>query len=306
MGKLYRRWQAMGGNVRGSLIILAASLVTVVMSALIKQIGQTIPVFEILFIRQIIVLVFLFPVIVKYIDSVFVTPVFGYHMFRASMSVVAMYTGFTAVVYMPLAEVTAISFVRTLFTTILAIVFLKEVVGIRRWASVVVGFIGVVVIVRPDPENLNTYALFALTSAFLVSAITIVMRKLSQVDNPSTIMAYQSIFITLAMAGPAAYQWVTPSVEEAFIILLIGILMSVMQWLFIQAFRVGEAAAIAPMEYSRLLYAAAIGIVFFAEVPTAWTLSGAAIIMASTLYTMHRNAVKKGERGDAGGISQGD
>jgi len=196
--------------------------------------------------------------------------------------------------------VTAISFVRTLFTTILAILFLKEVVGVRRWSSVIVGFIGVMVIVRPEPENINAYALLAIASAFFVSSINIVMRKLSQIENSSTIMVYQSIIVTLAMAGPAIYLWVIPTLEMAFFIVVIGGLMSLMQWIFIQAFKVGEAAAIAPMEYSRLLYAAVIGIVFFAEIPTLWTLTGAVIIIGSTLYTLHRNTLKKQQKAPDG------
>ncbi len=263
------------------------------MSALIKQVGQTIPVIEILFIRQLLVLTIISPVIVRHIDSVFRTRVLRLHVMRGSLSVIAMITGFTAVVHLPLAEVTAISFVRTLFTTILAIVFLKEIVGVRRWASVIAGFIGVLVIVRPDTGSIDAYALLALASALFVSGINIVMRKLSQIDNPSTIMAFQSTFVTLLMAGPAIYGWVTPTFEEGYMIVMIGGLMSLMQWLFIQAFRVGEAAAIAPMEYARLLFATVIGIVFFAEIPTVWTLTGAGIIIASTLYTMHRTALKK-------------
>jgi drug/metabolite transporter (DMT)-like permease len=293
MRKFYRRWLTIPGNVRGSLIILVASFVSVIMSALIKQVGQNIPVVEILFIRQLLVLAIISPVIIKHIDTIFLTKVFRYHFLRSAFSVVAMFTGFTAVVHLPLAEVTAISFVRTLFTTVLAIIFLKEVVGIRRWASVVIGFIGVLVIVRPDADNINAYAILAIVSALFVSGINIVMRKLSQIENPSTIMAFQSIFITLVMAGPAYYFWVTPSLEEAIFILMIGGLMSLMQWMFIQAFKVGEAAAIAPMEYARLLYAGFIGIVFFAEIPTTWTLTGAGIIATSTLYTMHRTALKK-------------
>jgi drug/metabolite transporter (DMT)-like permease len=291
--RIQRHWPKITGNVQGSLIILAASLVFVVMSSFIKQVGQTIPVVEVLFIRQILVLVIISPAIIKDIDSVFVTRILRYHFLRGLMSVFAMFTMFTAIVYLPLAEVTAITFIRTLFTTILAVVFLKEIVGARRWASVVVGFIGVLVIVRPDPENINVYALYAMASAFFVSGISIVMRKLSQIENPSTIMAYQSIFVTLCMGGPAIYSWVTPTYEEAVIILMIGALMSLSQWLFIQAFKVGEAAAIAPMEYARLIFATVIGIILFAEIPTVWTLAGAAIIIASTLYTMHRNALKK-------------
>ncbi len=293
MREIYRRWLTLPGNVRGSLIVLVASLLSVLMTSFIKHVGQSIPVVEILFIRQILVVVIISPVILKNIDTVFTTRVFRIHALRGSLSVVAMLTGFTAVVYLPLAEVTAISFVRTLFTTILAIFILKEVVGVRRWSSVIVGFIGVLIIVRPEPENINAYALLAIASAFFVSCINILMRKLSQIEKPSTIMAYQSIFVILFMAGPAIYLWVTPTLNDVFFIVAIGGLMSLMQWIFIQAFKVGEAAAIAPMEYVRLLYAVFIGIVFFTEIPTLWTLGGAGIIVASTLYTLHRNALKK-------------
>ena len=293
MQEIYRRWQTLPGNVQGSLIALLASLISVLMTSLIKHVGQSIPVVEILFIRQILVLVIISPVILKNINTVFKTKVFRFHFLRGSISVIAMLTGFTAVVHLPLAEVTAISFVRTLFTTILAILFLKEVVGVRRWSSVIIGFIGVLFIIRLEPENINAYVLLAIASAFFVSSINIVMRKLSQIENSSTIMVYQSIIVTLAIAGPAIYLWVIPTLEMAFFIVVIGGLMSLMQWIFIQAFKVGEAAAIAPMEYSRLLYAAVIGIVFFAEVPTLWTLGGAGIIIGSTLYTLHRNTLKK-------------
>ena len=292
----FQRWQALPGNVRGSLIILIASLTSVVMSSLIKHVGQTIPVIEILFVRQILVMIIISPVIFRNLGTVFKSSIYGLHFLRASLSVIAMYTGFTAVVNMPLAEVTAITFARILFTTILAIVFLKEIIGIRRWASIFIGFMGVLVVIRPDPDNINIYALMAIVSALFVSGIQIVLRKVSQIDKPSTIIAFHSIFITLVMAVPAYFQWVMLNLDEMIYILMIGILMSLMQWLFIQAFKVGEAAAIAPMEYVRLLYAGVIGIIFFSEIPTVWTLSGAAIIAASTLYTLHRNAVRVSQK----------
>ncbi|MEQ8320279.1 MAG: DMT family transporter [Rhodospirillales bacterium] len=289
-----QRWQALSGNIRGSIIILIASLVSVIMSSLIKQVGQTIPVIEILFFRQIMVLIIISPVIFKNRATVFRSNIYGMHFLRASLSIIAMYLGFTAVVNMPLAEVTAISFARILFTTILAILFLSEVIGLRRWTSIIIGFVGVLVIIRPDPDNINIYALMAVTSALFVSAVQIILRKLSQIDKPSTILVFHSVSITLVMAIPAYFQWVMPSVDEMIFIVMIGSLMSLMQWMFIQALKVGEAAAIAPMEYVRLLYAGVIGIIFFAETPTVWTLSGAAIIAGSTLYTMRRNALKSG------------
>lgn len=296
MKNYVRRWEALPGNARGSLIILAASLVSVLMSALIKQVGQTIPVVEILFIRQILVLVIISPVIFRNWDTVFKTNIYGMHFLRSSLSIIAMYAGFSAIVNMPLAEVTAISFARILFTTILAIIFLKEVIGLRRWTSVIIGFVGVLVIIRPDMDNINIYALMAVVSALFASGIRIILRKLAQIDKASTILVFHSVTITLVMAIPAYFFWVTPNLNEMIFIVMIGALMSLMQWLFIKALKVGEAAAIAPMEYVRLLYAGVIGIIFFAEIPTIWTLAGAGIIVGSTLYTMHRNTVKESQK----------
>jgi drug/metabolite transporter (DMT)-like permease len=296
MQKQIQRWHALPGNARGSLIILLASMISVLMSSLIKHVGQTIPVIEILFIRQLLVLLIISPVIFRNLGTVFKTNIYGTHFLRGSLSIIAMYTGFSAVVNMPLAEVTAISFARILFTTILAIIFLKEVIGIRRWTSIFIGFIGVLIIIRPDPDNFNIFAMMAIVSALFVSGGQIVLRKLSQIDKPSTILAFHSVSITLVLVIPAYLQWVMPNLHELIFILMIGSLMSAMQWLFIQALKVGEAAAIAPMEYSRLIYAGIIGFIFFAEIPTIWTLSGAGIIVASTLYTMHRNTVKASQK----------
>lgn len=292
MQNYIERWNALSGNIRGSLIILVASLVSVLMSSLIKHVGQTIPVIEILFFRQIMVLIIISPVIFRNRATVFRSSIYGMHFLRATLSIFAMYLGFSAVVNMPLAEVTAISFARILFTTILAIIFLNEVIGIRRWSSIVIGFVGVLVIIRPDPDNINLYALMAVASALFVSAVQILLRKISQIDNASTILVFHSVTITIVLSVPTYFQWVMPSVREMIFIVMIGSLMSLMQWMFIKALKVGEAAAIAPMEYVRLIYAGIIGIVFFSETPTVWTLSGAAIIVGSTLYTMRRNTIK--------------
>ena len=287
------RWFALSGNVQGSLIILLCSLLAATMGALIKDVGQRIPVFEILFIRQICVILIISPVLMRTWRTVYNTDHLRFHVMRGCFAAVAMATGFTAVVHMQLAEVTAISFVRTLFTTLLAIIFLSESVGIRRWSVTVVGFIGVLIIVRPDTGELNIYALLALTSSLFVAAIMILLKKLSQLDQPSTIMTYQSTFITVIMAGPALYLWVPPTLVELIQILVIGGIMSIMQWMYIQAYKVAEAVAVAPMEYVRLLFATLIGIFWFSEVPTIWTILGASIIIVSTLYTAHRNAIKK-------------
>ena len=284
-------WSRISGNVKGGLLIILASLLVAIMASLIKYIGKDFAITQILFIRQICVTLIISPILFKYHRTVFKSDHKSVYFIRVVFSSIAMITGFTAVVHMPLAEVTAISFGRTLFATILAIIVLKEVVGIRRWAGTIVGFLGVIIIIRPDANNIDFYAILAIVSAFFVSTNMIILRKMTQIDSPSTIMAYQAIPITLVMAAPALHFWKTPNLNELVIIMVAGGLMSIIQYVTIQAFKVGEAAAIAPMEYARLLFAVFIGIYFFNEIPTIWTLSGAILIIGSTLYTMHRNAV---------------
>jgi drug/metabolite transporter (DMT)-like permease len=291
--RLWNRWEMLPGNLRGSVWLSCSTLILVVMASMIKHVGQHVPVIEILFIRQMLVILVLSPAILKGFPAIFRTERLKLHLLRVGLSAVAMTTGFTAIVYLPLAEVTAIGFARTLFTTVLAVFILHEIVGWRRWTATVVGLVGVLIILRPSTEGLNEYALLALLSAFFVACIMIVLRLLSQTEKPTTIMSYQAVFLTIGFAPFAIWQWVTPTVEELMLLLVIGVLMSAGQWSNIQAYKAGEASAIAPFEYGRLLFATLIGIWYFGEIPTEYTLLGAAVIVGSTLYTAHRNAKRK-------------
>ena len=291
--RLIRRWNSLTGNVRGSILIIIGTFVGTLMVSCIKVLGQRIPVVEILFMRQVVLLLVIAPMMVRNFPGVFVSRHRKLHFIRVGVSSIAMITGFTAFVHLPLAEATTIGFARTLFTTVLAVLILHETVGLRRWSATALGFIGVVVVVQPGSDSFSLYALAAILSAFLVALLMIFLRTLSQVDKPITIMSYQAVFLTLILAAPALYFWVTPTWTELVLVIVAGTLMSVMQWLNIQAYKVGEAAAIAPMDYFRLFFATLIGIWFFSEIPTIWTFGGAGIILLSTAYTMHRNSIRK-------------
>ena len=291
--RLIRRWNSLTGNVRGSILIIIGTFVGTLMVSCIKVLGQRIPVVEILFMRQVVLLLVIAPMMVHNFPGVFVSRYRKLHFIRVGVSSIAMITGFTAFVHLPLAEATTIGFARTLFTTVLAVLILHETVGLRRWSATALGFIGVVVVVQPGSDSFSLYALAAILSAFLVALLMIFLRTLSQVDKPITIMSYQAVFLTLILAAPALYFWVTPTWTELVLVIVAGTLMSVMQWLNIQAYKVGEAAAIAPMDYFRLFFATLIGIWFFSEIPTIWTFVGAGIILLSTAYTMHRNSIRK-------------
>jgi len=286
-------WDALSGNTRGSIWMLLSSLAFAIMATCIKLLGRDLPVIEILFFRQMFVILLVSPAIVRGFPAVFRSPRIPLHLARAVMAMIAMTTGFTALVHLPLAEATAISFARTLFTTLLAVLILREVVGWRRWTATLVGFLGVLIVAQPSPAQIDVYAVLGLISAGFVAGVQIVLRTLSRTDRPITIMAYQSVCLTLLLAAPTAWLWVTPSWEQVAFMAAIGVVMSAVQWTMIKAYADGEAAAIAPMEYGRLLFATVAGVLIFEEVPTVYTLIGAVVIVASTLYTVHRNAVRK-------------
>lgn len=293
VARLRAYWEGLPANARGSAFMVLSSLTFAVMATFIKLLGRDLPVVEILFFRQMFVLLLVSPAIVRGFPGVVKTSRWPVHLTRSCLAFVAMTAGFTALVHLPLAEATAISFARTLFTTVLAIVFLREVVGWRRWTATLVGFLGVVVVARPSPEHFNEYALLALLAALFVAALQIALRSLARTERPLTIMTYQNVALSILLAGPTVYFWVTPSLEQLAVLAVVGGIMSIVQWSMIKAYGVGDASAIAPMEYGRLVFAAVAGFLVFAEIPTVYTWTGAALIIGSTLYTLRRNAIRR-------------
>ncbi|HSM41023.1 MAG TPA: DMT family transporter [Afifellaceae bacterium] len=287
---LSTRFIALPGNVRGAIWILFATLFFAIMVSLIKAIGLRLPISEILLVRQAVMLLVTLPVIVRHFPDSIATRHPWAHAARTGLALVGMFCGFTAVVHLPLADATAIGFAKSFFITIFAIIFLKEVVGIRRWGAVLVGFIGVLIMVRPTAGDINVYGLVAVVGAAAAGLVMILIRYLSRFDQPITILAYQVVFVGLLIAPLAIYQWVWPTPTEMMLMTGIGIISVAAQTCNIRAFRAGEATSIAALDYVRLVWATAIGLVVFSEFPSLATLAGAALVIAASLYTVHREA----------------
>ena len=277
---------ALPGNLRGTLWILGAGLFFTVMMALIKDAGEQISVFQILFVRQLTMTLAVSPVLVKNAPEIFYTHHLRLHAARVILALVAMTAGFTAVIYLPLAEVTALTFAKSIFVTLFAVWFLAETANRTRWLAVLLGFVGVLVMVKPGAAGLNIYALLAVLSAASAAGVMVLIRRIAQTDRPTTILAYQAIFVGVVAAFPAFYFWVPPSPLEWAMMIAIGLLSVVGQYCNIQAFKAGEASAIAPMDYSRLIYATLIGWWIFAELPNPTTVAGAALIVVASVITM--------------------
>lgn len=282
--------------MRGGLWILLATFFLSIMVALIKIAGQHMHVTEILFFRQLIMLLLAMPVLLNNFPQALITRRPGLQAIRLLAAFFGMLFGFSAIIYLPLAEATTLSFAKTFFVGILAIVLLGEVVGFRRWSAIIFGFLGVIIIAWPaDGASFNIYSLMAIGSAMAVAVVMITLRQLAQVDRPVTILAYQAIGVGLMMLPPTIYFWTTPTLVEIGLLILIGILTSIGQLCNIQGFKAGEASAIAPLDYARLVYAIIFGYLIFNEWPEPRVFIGAGMIVAAAIYTLHRERVRAQE-----------
>ncbi|MGI9568339.1 MAG: DMT family transporter, partial [Desulfobulbia bacterium] len=186
-----RWWENLPGNLRGAVWILIAGALYTVMVTLIKIAGQTIHITEILLIRQVLMMILISPVIIRNFPGSMQTFRLDLQLLRIVCAISAMLLGFTAVVHLPLADVTTIGFGKTFFISIAAIFILGETMGSRRWAAIVVGFIGVIIVARPSGhEAINIYGLMAIAGSLFAGLTSVIIRKLSRTDKPVTILSY--------------------------------------------------------------------------------------------------------------------
>jgi drug/metabolite transporter (DMT)-like permease len=289
--EVLRLWSGASSNLRATIMTLASIVLFSVMLTGIKLIGTRLPMTEILLIRQIIVSLVIMQFFGNGLRHALRTSHLGLQVLRGLFSFGSQITQFVALLYIPLAEVTALSFSQVIFITIAAAVILRETVSWRRWLATILGFAGVIVMLLPTGgEGLNVFALMALASGLLGAGVSITIRAMSPSESTITIMLYQSIILCLVYVGPAVWWWVWPTATEWWLLATIGIVGSVAQYLFTRGCQIGEASALAPLEFSRLLIAAVVGYFVFLEVPGLTTLIGATIIIGSTVYTVRHNA----------------
>jgi drug/metabolite transporter (DMT)-like permease len=261
------------------------------MGALVKLLGQRLDSFQIAFFRALTGALFILPFMIRQGPAAFRFERPWLHLARGLAGSAAMMCGFYSFVYLPLADATAISFARALFLVPLAMIVLHEAVGGRRWAATLIGFLGVVIVAQPS----GTFAFAALVGAFgafLVAVAVVLVKILTRTNHPNTLLLSSGIIGTVATAVPAALYWQMPTWEEVVLLLAMGAFGVGAHSCFIRAYRVGEATALAPLDYTRLVFAGALGFILFADVPGPHTLAGSVIIVASTLYITYREAQK--------------
>jgi drug/metabolite transporter (DMT)-like permease len=214
------------------------------------------------------------------------------HVVRSAVGVGAMICFFHAFASMPLADVYAIVFAGPLFLTALAVPMLGERVGWRRWSAVAVGFVGVLVILRPGTGMLSGAALVCLLGSFLYALAMIMIRLLGRTEGTVAIVVYFTLTCVAVGGIGMIPDWVTPTGPDLATLVAIGVTGGIAQLFITSAFRMAPAGTLAPFEYTALVWGLAFGWLFFGDWPDGLVFVGAGIVAASGLYIVHREAAR--------------
>ncbi len=273
-----------------TLYMLAAMAFFASMSGTIRLSTAELDPLQVVFFRNFLALPIMLPWLLRHGGGALKTKRFGLYSLRAGINIVGMAAGFTAVTLIPLAEATALSFTAPLFATIGAALVLGEVVRARRITALVVGFVGVVVVLRPGVDSGSLGALLALVNAFSIAITTLIVKSLTRTESAGAIVTWMALLHSVLSLIPALFVWQWPSAEIWLWLVLLAGAGTLGHLCFTQAFARAEVTQIQPLEFVRLPLVAVMAFVVFDEVPTIWTWLGGVVIFASTAYITHREA----------------
>ncbi len=277
---------------------LISAILFAMMSALVRWLGETIPVGQVVFFRSAWAIL---PVVVIYAwrrelaAAVRTGRPLG-HLGRGLISMTGMFLNFAALARLPLVDATAIGFAAPLITVALAAVFLGERVRIYRWSAVAVGFVGVIVMLWPylDVGRLvsgsvaTLGAFLALASAFTNAGSVVQTRRLTDTETTSSIVFYFSLFCALAGAATLPFAWVTPTWMQLAALIATGLLGGFAHLILTESYRLAPASVVAPFDYTAMIWAFVLGYVMFGEIPTLYVYVGSVIVAGAGLYVIWR------------------
>lgn len=255
----------------------------------VRHLGEELPPFEIAFFRFFLALPLMLPWIMTAPAGTFRLDQIRLHVVRAALNAAAMMSFFMALTMAPLSQAIALNFTAPLFATVLAVVLLRERIGPRRVAGLVVGFLGMLVILRPDVGVSAGSALVLTASLFWAGAVNTI-KVLGRTQSSLATTVYASIFIPMFCAPAAFLVWRTPSLEQFLLMTLIAGLGNVGHMCLTQAFRQADVGLLMPFDFTKLVWASLFGFLFFSEVPDTLTLVGGALIMAGVSYVAYRES----------------
>ena len=216
------------------------------------------------------------------------------HAFRAISGTLAIIALFIALREIPLADVVSLTFGGPIFVTLGSIFFLSEKVGIRRWSAVFIGFIGMLLIVKPAYDELNIYYLFPIIFCIFFACVALSIRSLSSTEPNYRIALYFSLLSMVVGLCTLPFGWVTPSKVDLLLLIFTGVIGSIANILLTVSLRIAEASLVTPTKYLNLVFAILLGYFIWGEIPKILTLLGAGlIIISSTIIFLRETKLKK-------------
>ena len=264
-----------------------------VMDLIVKW-SENYPLGQVIFFRGFFGLLFYFLIIPKErIKNFYYTKRFGLHFLRCFFGLIALLAIFVALRKLPLATVVSISFAAPIFTTIFSIFFLKERVGFYIWLSVLIGFIGIIIITEPGYSSLNIYYIFPIIFCLGLSYVAIAIRQLSVTEPVWLISLNFSGAILLAGIFTIPFGWVMPSFKDLLLLSLIGVFGGIANLWLSQSYKFSEVSLVTPLKYLSLIFAIIFGYLIWGEIPSMKTLLGATLVIISSIIIFKREIVLK-------------
>jgi len=272
---------------------ISATMFGALMASSVKYLSNDLHPIIICFYRCLMGLILISPLMIKNNFQALKSQNFKLQFSRSIINIISMICWFSAIGMMHFEKAAALGFTTPLFTTILAIILLKEKIRFHRTAALLIGFVGIVIIVRPGYVPLEIGAVLLLVSAFTFSFVLIIVKKLSAIDSSQTIIFYHLLFSTPAFFVLSLFYWETINTNQLLIFTFMGASGLLSHWCLAQAFKLSDTTFVMPLQFTKLIWASLIGLFIFAEQPDLWTWIGGVIIFISVVYITYREAFKK-------------
>ena len=284
----------MSKNFKAIMLALIASFCAVLMSVFLKLAQEDSNVFTVGVLRFFFGLLLITPIIIQSNFKIYNTINFKLHILRCIINVPMMIFGFAALTYIPLEQIKAIGFLSPILVVILSVIFLGERIYLIRTFSLILGFIGTLIILRPGFIEINIGVYMVLASALLWSCVIIITKFMSKNDSAMTILTFQYTFVTLFTLPLAIIYWNNPSFISLIYILLAAVVGTVLHLCINNAYKLSDLSIIQPVWFTQLVFASFLGFIIFGSLPNFFTWIGAILVFISVLIITYReNYLKK-------------
>ncbi|MFO0109407.1 MAG: DMT family transporter [Alphaproteobacteria bacterium] len=276
--------------LRGVLFMIASTASFSLMNIFIRMGAEEVHVTVQVFLRNFLTVIVLVPLALRHDFALLRTRRLKSHFWRATIGVVGMQAWFHCVSILPLNQATALSFTAPIFTTLVAVLLLKEKADIYRWMGIFASFLGVLIILHPGSSDFTWQSLLVLFATSMWALASVLVKALTRTESPLRIVFFMSLFMALWALPPALYHWQWPDLYHWIILLAMATAAFFAQWLLAMAYKETEVVKLMPFDFGRLIFTAIFAYFAFGEVSNLYTWAGATVILVSTFLAVRRDA----------------